>query len=441
MTEGRPPASWSLGRRIAFRFLFSYFVLYSFSGTSLIAGLPFGAPLIGKYFELWQVVAIWIEKHVLHLGYEIGLEAPGINNTAFGWILMLCSLAVAALAAAVWSVLDRRRLHYERLHSWLRLGLRLMLAAAMIRYGCIKLIPSQMIAPPPLGLLTRPVGDFPPYHLLWWFIGSSPNFESFIGFAELLGGVLLLVPRTTLLGALVCSGDMLVVFMLNMSYDVSVKIPSLHLLVMSLILLAPDLTRLANVFLFNRRAEPAAEAPLFARKWLHRIPHVLLFLFGLYAIRSDFADAAQRYKRFHPPRPPLYGIWNVEKLTLDGRDVPLYSDPERWRRVRFQVPGAISIELMTGSGKSYPLGLDMARKRMRLGTYRKDSEGNLVQDAQPQKGPGWQAELTFAEPQPGVLILDGRLEGRQTRATLRKMALIGNNFGWLGDPLWSALGR
>jgi len=402
---------WNLGKRIAFRFLFSYFVLYSFSGTPLIAGLPFAAPLIGKYFELWQVVAIWIEKHVLHLGYEIVLEAPGINNTAFGWILMLCSLALAALATLIWSVLDRRRPHYERLHSWFRLGLRLLLATAMIRYGCIKTIPSQMIAPPPLGLLTRRVGDFPPYHLLWWFIGSSPNFESFIGLAELLGGALLLVPRTTLLGALVCAADMLVVFMLNMSYDVSVKIPSLHLLVMSLILLAPDLPRLANVFLFNRRAEPAVEPPLFARKGLHRIPHVLLFLFGLYAIRADFADAARRYKRFHPPRPPLYGVWSVERFTVAGRNVPMYTDPERWRWVYFQKPGAVTIDLMTGMRKGYPLDLDMNRKTMRLG----------------------ESQLSFTAQQPDVLILDGAVDGRRTQAKLRRMALIGKNFQWIGE--------
>lgn len=401
---------WTLGQRIAFRFLFSYFVLYSFSGTPLIAGLPFAAPLIGKYFELWQVVAIWLEKHVLHLGFEIGLEAPGINNTAFGWILMLGSLAVAAVVTLIWSVLDRRRPHYERLHQWFRLGLRLMVATSMIHYGCIKLIPSQMIAPPPLGILMRPVGDFPPYHLLWWFIGSSPNFESFIGFAELLGGVLLLVPRTTLLGALVCAGDMLVVFMLNMSYDVSVKIPSLQLLVMSLILVAPDLPRLANVFLFNRRAQPAEAPPLFARKWLHRVPHVLLFLFGLYAIRSDLAVGAQRYKRFHPPRPPLYGVWKVEKLTVDGNEVPLFT-PERWRWVYFQKPGALSIELMTGAGKGYPLALDLDRKTMKL-------DGDVMR---------------LAAPQPDVLVLDGVLEGRRTQAKLRRMALIGKNFEWLGE--------
>ena len=74
--------------------------------------------------------------------------------------------------------------------------------------------------------------------VLWSSIGSSPAYESFAGCAELLGGILLIVPRTTTLGALVCLADMTQVFMLNMTYDVPVKLLSFHLILLSLFLLA-----------------------------------------------------------------------------------------------------------------------------------------------------------------------------------------------------------
>jgi len=67
---------------------------------------------------------------------------------------------------------------------------------------------------------------------------------------------------------LLCAANALTIFLLNMSYDVSVKLPSLNLLVMAVILIAPDLRRLAGVFLFNRRVELARATPLFAHKWL-----------------------------------------------------------------------------------------------------------------------------------------------------------------------------
>src|SRR5262249_11361005 len=151
---------------------------------------------------------------------------------------------------------------------------------------------SQMSAPPPLGVLQRRLGDIFPNHLLWWTVGASPPFERATGLAELLGGALLLLPRTTLLGALISAANLLLVFLLNLCYDVPVKLPSLPLLAMAVILAAPDLRRLADVFLLNRRAEPSRVPPLFQRKGLDRVPHVLLFLFGLYAIQSGLELSA-----------------------------------------------------------------------------------------------------------------------------------------------------
>jgi hypothetical protein len=161
---------------------------------------------------------------------------------------------------------------------------------------------------------------------------------------------------------------------------------------------------LADVFLFHRRAEPSRVPPLFRRKWLDRIPHVLLFVFGLYSIHSGLKMAAERYEKFNPPRPPLYGIWTVEDFVRDGRDVPLYNEPDRWRLVLFHTPGSLRVEQMAGAWKTYDLGLDMKRKMMTI-------------------GPSASA-FTFQQPERDVLILDGQMEGRRVRAKLRKMPLI-----------------
>jgi len=67
-----------------------------------------------------------------------------------------------------------------------------------------------------------------------------------------VGGVLLLAPRTTLLGALVCLVDLVQVFLLNMTFDIGVKLISLHLVLMSILLIAPDLRRVAGVLVYAR---------------------------------------------------------------------------------------------------------------------------------------------------------------------------------------------
>jgi uncharacterized membrane protein YphA (DoxX/SURF4 family) len=397
ITEPSEPARWSLATRIAFRFLFSYYTLNSILPWLILRSDFLG----GKYTDFWDAVVAWADEAVVHVPYEVFDQA---GNDSYSWVKLLCTLAFAGVVAAVWSVLDRNRLGYARLHPWLRFLLRYMLAGAMIRYGTIKVIPSQMIAPPPLFVLQQRLGDIFPNHLLWWTVGASPAFETATALAELLGGALLLLPRTTLLGALISAANLLLVFLLNMCYDVPVKQGSLQLLVMAIVLVAPDLPRLADVFFFHRRAEPSRVSPLFRRKWLDRIPHVLLFVFGLYSIQSGLKLAAERYERINPPRPALYGIWAVEDFARDGRDVPLYSEPDRWRLVLFHTPGSLRIEPMAGGWKTYELGLDLERKTMRLGPSA--------------------STFSFQQPEKNVLILDGQMEGRRVRAKLRKMPLI-----------------
>ena len=284
-----------------------------------------------------------------------------------------------------------------------------------------------MIAPPPVHVLQQRIGNLWPNHLLWWTIGASPPFETLTGLAELLGGVLLLVPWTTLLGALICAANMLLVFMLNMCYDVPVKLPSLHLMVMALILIAPDLRRLAGVFVFNRRVEPARIPPLFAHKWLNRVPHVLLLLYGLRGVDGSLETAAERYRRFHPPRPPLYGLWSVEGFARDGRDVPLFTDPDRWRLVMFAERGLLRVEQMTGAKRIYELDLKMEGKTMTL-------KAAKPQDKQAPKLAPSQAMFSFAQPRDDVLILEGQLDGRRTQVRLRKAALIRRASRWYFAP-------
>jgi uncharacterized membrane protein YphA (DoxX/SURF4 family) len=412
--ETEPVARWSPAQRIAFRFFFSYFCLF-FLTDRIVDLLPWSGVLTRKYAALWYPIIAGLEKHFLHTGYDIQIieGGEGVNNTAYGTILFLCYVTLAAVVTVLWSVLDRRRAGYERLHSWFRFVLRFSLALAMISYGILKVIPTQMIAPPPLGILTRRLGDFTPMQLLWSFMGASPPYESLTGCAELLGGVLLLVPRTTLLGALVCLGDMAMVVTLNFCYDVHVKLYSIHLLLMAALLVAPDLGRLANLFLFNRGVEPATATPLFARKGLDRAAQGFLFLFGLYMIGTTFQETYKRYKTFHPPRPPLYGVWSVEELAVDGREVPLFTDPQRWRWVFFQKPGVLSVELMIGSRKRYPLSLDLRHRTMTLGD---------------------QARFSLDASRTDTLLLDGVLDGHPTRARLTRMALTAQRFHWIFVP-------
>jgi hypothetical protein len=160
-------------------------------------------------------------------------------------------------------LVGRKRQNEVGLYKWFRPFLIICLAGQMLTYGFVKAVPLQMPYPY-LTRLVEPFGNFSPMGVLWSSVGSSPHYETFAGCAEILGGVLLFIPRTTVLGALVCLADMIQVFTLNMTYDVPVKQLSFHLMLMSLVLLAPDLQRLANFFLLDRAAVPSSRGALFS---------------------------------------------------------------------------------------------------------------------------------------------------------------------------------
>jgi uncharacterized membrane protein YphA (DoxX/SURF4 family) len=419
--DARP--RWNITKRVAFRFAFAYFVLYIIPFP--VEFLPFTSSLIQKYTDLWQAIVPWVGRRILHLSYEITVFQNGSGDTTYNYVQVLCFLALAAAAATIWSVLDRRRPNYERLHQWLRLYVRFSLAGAMIAYGAIKVIPLQMPAPH-LTRLIEPYGDSSPMGLLWTFVGASKGFEIFTGCAEMLGGVLLIFPRTTTLGALICFADTTQIFILNMCYDVPVKLYSFHLLIMSVFLLAPDFRRLANLFLFNRGVEAARLQRLFRRRWLDRVALAVQILFGLYLIGSSLYGGYQRYKVYgeHAPRPPLYGIWSVDEFSLDGQArPPLLTDATRWQRAIFQSPGFLTIQPMSGPNQSFRLDLDMGNKTLSLGK---------------RDDPDWKAEFTFDQPAPESITLEGEWEGHRTYARLirvdeSKFLLKSRGFHWIQE--------
>jgi hypothetical protein len=211
--------------------------------------------------------------------FFLTIPFSGVADTRLRWMLCLGS-AVLALIGAGAAALGWGRARDEELDSWLRLLLRFPLALVMISSGIERLIPVQMPAPGPFDLLRR-LGELDAMRLLWTFLGAAPAFQSFTGFAGLAGGLLLLAPRTALLGALISGANLLMAVALSLCYDLPFKLYLLHLLFMSVLLIAPDLRRLTRLILLNSTVEPAEAPPLSARG---RLAQTLLVLICLIVI-------------------------------------------------------------------------------------------------------------------------------------------------------------
>ena len=417
----RPDPQWNLATRVAFRFLFVYFGV--FLAAYCLPSLPFGFAFLERYSELWMMPGTWVGHHVLHLSREIPVSDTSSGDRTADYLFFLCSLGLSLAATVVWSLLDHKRANYGQLFRWMRFAVRTGLGATLMVYGAAKLIPSQMPALFPNQLL-QSYGDSSPMALLWNFMGASRPYEMFAGSTELLAAVLLFVPGCATLGALVSIGVMTNVFLLNMCYDVPVKLFSFHLLLLSFFLVAPDARRLAGLFLLRKDAELKQDPPLFQRKKYNRALLAAQLAFGSVVLILSLAQSHMIEKMFRemPQQTPYFGAWSVEEYTIDGKlRPPLLTDESRWQRVSFQMPQHLSIQPMVGQRQAFSLALDKNEKTMVL-----SKEGR-------QK-----ANFSFDNPQPDLLVLTGEMEGHEVSARLRridqsKLLLTSRGFHWINE--------
>jgi hypothetical protein len=144
------------------------------------------------------------------------------------------------------------------------------------------------------------------------------------------------------------------VFVLNMTYDIGLKQISFHLIVLSLFLLAPEFRRLRDFFFFpDRNVGQGLEPPLFKNAEWNRAAVILQVAFGVYLIGVQaYANWTYWYAAGDgSPRSPLYGIWKVDELSIDGEARPPFlADYDRqWRRVIFDTPDKMAFQRLDDS--------------------------------------------------------------------------------------------
>lgn len=106
-------------------------------------------------------------------------------------------------------------LPHRDIHKSIELACALIVATALFAYGVGKTV--QFSAPPPETAL----GDLSPMQLMWAFYAHSLPFALFIGAMEVLGGLLLLVPRTRIIGGLLLTGILTNIILQDIFYEVN----------------------------------------------------------------------------------------------------------------------------------------------------------------------------------------------------------------------------
>ena len=420
---GRP---WSPIQRVGFRFLFAYLLLFFFP----FPGGMVNPPWLGLGADrIWDAVVPWIAG-------LLDIDVPNLNNggsgdTTFHQIRVLCIAFAAMLITVVWSILDRRRTEYRTLFAWSRVWMRYVIAVCMLTYGSSKVLMVQF-EPPSYGRLIQPVGELSPMALLWTFMGSSVAYTTFTGITEVVSGVLLFFRRTTTLGALLVVAIMSNVVMLNLSYDVPVKLGSIHLLILAMVLLAPQATRLLDFFVLNRATRPADLGPAWPSPRIPLGVKTILIVSLLVYLSWDTQRKfhMQASNREAEPLPPE-GNYAVQTFKRNGAEVAPSTNPDDFPWTSFSLrKGVVGVRTRDGSLRRFSAEGDITAEEVRLLP--------LGERMTPIPGVAPAGSLRLSVATDGRASVAGTLNGYRVEAALRRrnaadMPLRSRGFRWVSE--------
>ncbi|MDO1501741.1 DoxX family protein [Winogradskyella maritima] len=401
---------WSNGRKLLLRWLFSYFSLYIF--------MMFASGLFATPFK-------WIGQNILGFTYDFSVSGNGSGDNTYAYVTLFVNLVLAFLITAIWTVTDRKRPSYNHLMYWFILMLRFTLFVAMFVYGFVKVFQIQF-GFPSLSQLLEPIGNMTPMGLAWTYMGYSKGFGMFAGLMEVIGGLLLISRRTQTLGAFIIIGVMTHVFLMNMMFDIPVKLLSLHLILMALVIFLADIKRFISVFITNKSTEahpffhPNSDPTYF--KILPRIKTgCILFLVGIICFMAYPIEK----KRRNPDKDALlYGIWEAKTFIKNGDTlVPLVTDKDRWRYFIVESKKRAVAKTMTDGYLGFEIEVDTALQTLALKPIRMEGPFNT---------------FSFEQPTPLQLNIQGKLgEDAYTihfqKKNIENFNLVNTGFHWISE--------
>ncbi len=366
---------------IAFRFFFVYFVFYI--APFPLYWIPFTGVIIEPFTSMSFAATQLLGKTIFGVAYILPPVSTGSGDTMHNYVQLVFALLIATFGTTVWSVVDTRRDNYEKLLFWFMILLRYYLAVVMLTYGFSKIFRVQF---PPLTIhqLTKSYGDSSPMNLLWTFMSYSGPYTIFTGLGEAVGGMLLLFRRTRLLGSMTVAIVLIHIVMLNLAYDVPVKLYSSHLLVISLLIMWPDAKRLTNLFIFNKPVDPEPMKPLYdsqRTKWAYLVGKsiILIYVVGQLLISSlEQQKEITEYFSNVAPQESINGQYEVETFVLNNDTLPpIQTDTRRWKGMMIN-DKKIELQSMDGATANWHFLGNAGYKRMVIHSPDLSTFGNFT---------------------------------------------------------------
>jgi hypothetical protein len=366
---------WTPLQKISFRFFFLFLGLLTIFCWELIASITYGMDEV-KFFKPLAAPFYWLDKHFYHTGFNPAIHQSVLGDSHFYLVFYLTIFSFSVIVTIAWTVFDKKRASYNKLSYWFRVYLRNMLAIVMLAYSIIKLVPIQM-AYPSVVELTKQYGEQGKDELFWNFIGTSPGYERFAGFCELMAALLLFFRRTSVVGSLLAIGILINVSALNWFYNVPVKSTPAQLLLYALFLVVPYRKNIAEFVYMKPVAWVAQKRFTFKTTWKKYLLRIIMISVPLMFFTTAFIGLNKNYNdQENDSRKQK--IYDVTTFIAGDTLPPLTTDSLRWKRVILFVnlnPDLMIIYNMNDDQKWYKFDIDDSKKIFTLYDNPDDKSG------------------------------------------------------------------
>ena len=192
--------------------------------------------VLPKHHFLFSTVFESIQATFYKVICSVAGTMPFHEDSSGMYVLLLITPLLGLFFGLVYLIPKIKQMNFKPLQA-ARIVTTYFLVFELWEYGWVKLTKMQFYLPEPNTVYTE-FGQLSKDIAYWSVIGSSYSYVVFLGILELMAGILVLIRRTRFFGLILTAGIFINVLMVNISFDISVKLFAFSLLAMTIVLLA-----------------------------------------------------------------------------------------------------------------------------------------------------------------------------------------------------------
>ncbi|NAS30955.1 hypothetical protein GTQ40_08245 [Flavobacteriaceae bacterium R38] len=413
---------WNISQRIYLRFIFLYLLFYIYP-----YGFEYIQELNTRDISFWPGITTWFGE--TFLGWEFDKEnlLNGFDSK-YDYSRFILIALLSVIGTSIWLFIDAKikRDYNARLNILIKTILRYHIGLTLIIYGLSKVLMLQF-GEMDFNRLETTMGNQTGMSFLWAFMSYSKFYTMSTGWIELIGGILLLFRKSTFIGAFILFIAMANVVLIDIGYDVRVKMFAIHLFLMTLILLGDNLKRLYRFFILNTTTKPVEQQALFSNPKAKKIGYSLKGILLLYFVTSSVIIYTDRSAKRTNRYPTVAGFHTVEMMIKNNDTISEIND-QRWKNLSISGssyrPETAVIREVSGRRNSYSFEADTLKKTMILYSIRGNRKAEL--------------KLKYKELNHQEFIFEGTHQSdsiwiKTTSKTLKDYPLTANEIRWITD--------